>query len=116
MQTPSFKKPHKLTAQLRSVLEHHFDYALTVDNMTTIISSLKFPDSSSDSESGRNLKGNAEDPRIAPLGEPYKDDRKFFWQRPSAKQSEAIATQVGRTFKHTVRDVYSHSEIGRAHV
>lgn len=65
--------------------------------MTTIISSLKFPDSSSDSESGRNPKGNAEDSQIAPLGEPYKDDRKFFWQRPSAKQSEAIATQVGRT-------------------
>lgn len=63
--------------------------------MATIISSLKFPDSSSDSESSQNPKGNAGDSQIAPLGEPYNDERKFFWQKPSAKQSEAIATQVG---------------------
>lgn len=58
--------------------------------MTTIISSLKFPESSSDSDS----KSNA-DASIAPLAEPFKDDRKFFWQTPSNQESDAIATQVG---------------------
>lgn len=59
--------------------------------MTTVISSLKFPESSSDSDS----RSNAGDPPIPPLAEPFKDDRKFFWQTPSNQESSAIATQVG---------------------
>jgi hypothetical protein len=60
--------------------------------MATVISSIKYGDSSSDSESLEKSNIRVE---VAPLGEPYKETRRFFWQKKSGTEvsDDSIATQ-----------------------
>ena len=60
--------------------------------MATVISSIKISDSSSDSDSIE--KKNGVTVEVNPLGKPYKDTRKFFWQkRVRSEDLDEIATQ-----------------------
>ncbi|PKS08553.1 hypothetical protein jhhlp_004939, partial [Lomentospora prolificans] len=61
-------------------------------NMATVISSIKISDSSSDSDSIE--KKNGVTVEVNPLGKPYKDTRKFFWQKRVRNEDlDEIATQ-----------------------
>ena len=56
--------------------------------MATVLTSIKYSDSPSDSD----LKSDGS--QVLPLGEPFQDDRKFFWQKAKEHNLDAIATQV----------------------
>lgn len=56
--------------------------------MATVLTSIKYSDSPSDSDV------KSESSSVPPLGEPYEDNRRFFWQKASDNNLDAIATQV----------------------
>ncbi|SPO01687.1 related to permease of the major facilitator superfamily [Cephalotrichum gorgonifer] len=56
--------------------------------MTTVITSIKYSDGSSDSDI--KTKGGSS---IPPLGEPFHDTKKYFWQKAKDHDLDAIATQ-----------------------
>ena len=56
--------------------------------MSTVLTSIKYSDTPSDSDF--KPEGTA----IPPLGEPFQDDRRFFWQKAKDHNLDAIATQV----------------------
>ena len=56
--------------------------------MATVLTSIKYTDSPSDSD----VKSDGAS--IPPLGEPYQESKRFFWQKSSDNNLDAIATQV----------------------
>lgn len=58
--------------------------------MSTVLTSIKYSDSPSDSDV------KSEGSSIPPLGAPYHVEKKFFWQKSSDNNLDAIATQVCR--------------------
>ena len=62
--------------------------------MSTVLTSIKYSDTPSDSD----LKSDRS--AIPPLGEPFQDDRKFFWQKAKDHNLDAIATQVSSFVAH----------------
>lgn len=56
--------------------------------MSTVLTSIKYSEATSDSD----LK--SEGSAVPPLGEPFQDDRRFFWQKAKDRNLDAIATQV----------------------
>jgi len=60
--------------------------------MATVISSIKYGDSLSDAESVE--KKNDSTVEVAPLGKPFNDTRRFFWEKKiKSEDLNAIATQ-----------------------
>ncbi|CAI4212329.1 unnamed protein product [Parascedosporium putredinis] len=60
--------------------------------MSTVISSIKITDTSSDSDT--NEKKDGVTVEVNPLGKPFKDTRRFFWQKQVNKESlDDVATQ-----------------------
>lgn len=60
--------------------------------MATVISSIKYGDSSSDAESVE--KKNDTTVVVSPLGKPFEDKRRFFWEKKIKNEDlNAIATQ-----------------------
>lgn len=59
--------------------------------MTTVITSVKYSDGSSDSDL-KTEKGES----VPPLGQPFQDTKRYFWQKSKERDLDAIATQVYR--------------------
>lgn len=56
--------------------------------MSTVLTSIKYTDSPSDSDV------KSEGSSVPPLGEQYQDEKRFFWQKSSGNNLDAIATLV----------------------
>ena len=67
--------------------------------MSTVLTSIKYSDASSDSD--RKSEGST----IPALGEPFQDDRRFFWQKAKEHNLDAIATQVSMSATYFKNDL-----------